>query len=111
MWLHPIKQRPLAIVCRRPLGPATREQFTTPAGLPSDETVPGRATANVRHAGLGPPPAPPPGQWPGAAHVHDQAPASSGLTRNHAAYSAGRNTKVSTVPTINPPMIEIAIEP
>ncbi len=37
--------------------------------------------------------------------------ASSGFTRNHAAYSAGRNTNVSTVPTINPPMIEIAIEP
>ena len=37
--------------------------------------------------------------------------ASSGFTRNHAAYSAGRNTRVSTVPTIRPPMIEIAIEP
>ena len=39
------------------------------------------------------------------------APDSSGLTRNHAAYSAGRNTSVSTVPTIRPPMIEIAIDP
>ena len=37
--------------------------------------------------------------------------ASPGFTRNHAAYSAGRNTRVSTVPTIRPPMIEIAIEP
>ncbi len=39
------------------------------------------------------------------------APDSSGFTRNHAAYNAGRNTRVSTVPTIRPPMIEIAIEP
>ena len=39
------------------------------------------------------------------------APDSSGFTRNHAAYSAGRNTSVSTVPTIRPPMIEIAIDP
>ena len=46
-----------------------------------------------------------------AAEPWHHAPDSSGLTRNHAAYSAGRNTSVSTVPTIRPPMIEIAIDP
>jgi len=33
------------------------------------------------------------------------------FTRNHAAYNAGRNSKVSTVATINPPMIATAIGP
>ena len=37
--------------------------------------------------------------------------ASSGFTRNHAAYSAGRNSNVSAVATIRPPMIATAIEP
>ncbi len=40
-----------------------------------------------------------------------QAAASSGLTRNQAAYSAGRNSRVSAVATISPPMIATAIEP
>ncbi|VEE54384.1 Uncharacterised protein [Stenotrophomonas maltophilia] len=50
-------------------------------------------------------------QGPKPQNPGHHAPDSSGLTRNHAAYSAGRNTRVSTVPTIRPPMIEIAIEP
>ncbi|GLR37709.1 hypothetical protein GCM10011247_31070 [Pseudomonas plecoglossicida] len=33
------------------------------------------------------------------------------LTLNHAAYNAGRNSNVSTVATINPPMIATAIGP
>lgn len=41
----------------------------------------------------------------------NQARASSGLTRNHAAYSAGRNSSVSAVATISPPMIATAIGP
>ena len=49
------------------------------------------------------------GPWP--QNPGHYAPDSSGFTRNHAAYNAGRNTSVSTVPTIRPPMIEIAIEP
>jgi len=39
------------------------------------------------------------------------APASSGFTRNHAAYSAGRNSSVSPVATTSPPMIATAMEP
>jgi len=50
-------------------------------------------------------------QGPKPQNPGHHAPDSSGLTRNHAAYSAGRNTRVNTVPTIRPPMIEIAIEP
>ncbi len=46
-----------------------------------------------------------------ASSFSNQGLASSAFTRNHAAYKAGRNTRVSTVPTISPPMIEIAIEP
>ena len=38
-------------------------------------------------------------------------PASSGRTRNQAAYSAGRNSSVSAVATIRPPMIATAIGP
>ncbi|MBK4999434.1 hypothetical protein IAE37_001710 [Pseudomonas sp. S31] len=33
------------------------------------------------------------------------------LTLNHAAYNAGRNSSVSAVATINPPMIATAIGP
>jgi len=33
------------------------------------------------------------------------------LTLNHAAYNAGKNSKVNTVATINPPMIATAIGP
>ncbi len=33
------------------------------------------------------------------------------FTLNHAAYNAGRNSSVSTVATINPPMIATAIGP
>ncbi len=33
------------------------------------------------------------------------------FTLNHAAYNAGRNSRVSTVATINPPMIATAIGP
>lgn len=33
------------------------------------------------------------------------------FTLNHAAYSAGRNNRVSTVATIKPPMIATAIGP
>src|SRR5690606_41789609 len=47
----------------------------------------------------------------GAPTASQRLAASSSSTRNHAAYSAGRNSSVSAVATISPPMMATAIGP